>query len=112
MRTVCRMLAGVLLLFALGGVAVSLPITLAPSTLATPPVRVPLVNELTTVSLSRRPSPPARPAARQSTVERDVGWCWTGAAAWGRVAPPLGARPLSNGIALSMILIPRPPISM
>jgi len=47
-----------------------------------------------------RPSPPARSAARRSTAPRDFRWCWTGAAAWGRVGPlgkgTGGLRPSQN----------------
>jgi hypothetical protein len=33
------------------------------------------------------PSPPVRPAARRRAGLRHCRWCWTGAAAWGRVGP-------------------------
>ena len=32
-------------------------------------------------------TPPERPGARRCTALRGLGWCWTDAAGWGRVAP-------------------------
>src|SRR5262245_28684617 len=35
----------------------------------------------------RAGAPPERPGARRRTALRGCGWCWTGAAGWGRVVP-------------------------
>jgi hypothetical protein len=40
-----------------------------------------------TLCLRRLPCPPQRPGARRSAVQHGFGWCWTGAAGWGRVGP-------------------------
>jgi len=63
---------------------------------------------------ARRSSPPARPTARRRIAPRDCRWCWTGAAAWGRVEPLGGSRGKATGQAVvegwGAILFGRNPI--
>jgi hypothetical protein len=51
-----------------------------------PPPAAPLGARLLGAAQSAAAASPERPGARRSTALRGVGWCWTGAAGWGRVA--------------------------
>jgi len=46
---------------------------------------------------ARRGRPPAWPAARRSAAPRACGWCWTGGAGWGKVAPQGGPGGTASG---------------
>ena len=51
-----------------------------------PPPAAPLCARLFRAAQSAATASPERLGARRSTALRGVGWCWTGAAGWGRVA--------------------------
>ena len=51
-----------------------------------PPPAAPPCARLFRAAQSAAAASPERPGARRSTALRGVGWCWTGAAGWGRVA--------------------------
>ena len=64
-----------------------------------PPPATPLCARLFRAAQSAAAASPERPGARRSTALRGIGWCWTGAAGWGRVAavcprPRPRARPM------------------
>src|SRR5215831_15443573 len=39
-------------------------------------------------------TPPERPPARRSAVQRHFRWCWTGVSGWGRVAAKVPRNPV------------------
>jgi hypothetical protein len=51
-----------------------------------PPPAAPLCARLLRAAQSAAAASPERPGARRSTALHGAGWCWTGAAGWGRGA--------------------------